>query len=147
MRSRMLLGLGFAAVVALASAYAADEVKLDGVKCVVAGGKDAKAANAVEYKGGKVYFCCMNCPKAFSADTGKFAAKANHQLVATGQAKQVKCPFTGEDIDTAQSIKVGGATVCFCCSDCKAKAEGQKDQVEAIFNDKNFDKAFKVSAK
>jgi hypothetical protein len=144
MRTWILLGSGVAAVLALASAYAADEVKLDGVKCVVAGDKAAKAANAVDYKGGKVYFCCMNCPKAFSADTAKFAPKANFQLVATKQAKQKACPISGEAVDEGMTIKVSGVDVAFCCDMCKGKAEAEKDQVAFLFNDKTFDKAFKV---
>ena len=144
MRSRGLLGLGLAVVVAFASAYAAEEVKLEGVKCVVAATKDAKAANAVDYKGGKVYFCCMNCPKAFSADTAKFASRANHQLVATGQAKQKACPFSGEAVNADTKIKVSGAEVAFCCDMCKGKAEASKEQIELIFNDKAFEKGFKV---
>src|SRR4030095_13582907 len=93
-------GLVMFAVAAVMAAEGA-KVKLDGVKCVVAASKDAKEANAVDYKGGKVFFCCMNCPKAFAADTAKFAAKANAQLVATGQAQQEKCPLSGQRIDTA----------------------------------------------
>lgn len=52
-------------------------------KCPVSG-KKAIEAQAVDYKGGKVYFCCPGCPPAFKKDTAKFAAKANHQLVGTG---------------------------------------------------------------
>jgi YHS domain-containing protein len=141
---RLCSGLGILAVLLLATAYAADEIKLDGVNCLVAGNKPAKAENFVEYKGGKVFFCCMNCPKAFSADTAKFAAKANHQLAATKQAKQAKCPLSGEDIDASTAIKVGGVEVAFCCDMCKGKAEAEKDQVAFLFNDKAFDKAFKV---
>jgi len=141
---RLCSGLGILAVLMLATAFAADAVKLDGVNCLVAGNKPAKAENFVEYKGGKVFFCCMNCPKAFSADTAKFAAKANHQLAATKQAKQAKCPLSGEDIDASTAIKVSGVEVAFCCDMCKGKAEAEKDQVAFLFNDKAFDKAFKV---
>ena len=145
MTARFTIGLGIFALLAAVTVYAADEIKLEGVKCVVAP-RDAKAANAVDYKGGKVFFCCMNCPKAFAADKAKFAAKANHQLVATGQAKQTKCPFSGEDIDTNTKITVSGATISFCCDMCKAKAQESKEQVELLFNDKAFEKAgFKVS--
>ncbi len=147
MRARMFVGLAVAAVAVFATAYAADEIKVEGIKCVVAATKDAKAANAVDYKGGKVFFCCMNCPKAFAADTAKFAAKANHQLVATKQAKQVACPFTGEAVDAATKIKVEGAEVAFCCDMCKGKAEASKDQINLIFADKAFDKGFKVGEK
>src|SRR5688500_17676620 len=143
MRGRMLLGLAVAAVAVFATAYAADEIKVEGIKCVVAK-RDAKAENSVDYKGGKVFFCCMNCPKTFKADTAKFAAKANHQLVATKQAKQVACPFTGEAVDAATKIKVEGAEVAFCCDMCKGKAEAAEDKVTLIFAEKGFDKAFKV---
>ena len=147
MLTRISFGLAALALLTAVTVYAADEIKLDGVKCVVAP-KDAKAANAVDYKGGKVFFCCMNCPKAFAADTAKFASKANHQLVATGQAKQAKCPFTGEDVDTATKITVNGAAVCFCCDMCKKKATESKDQIADIFNDKAFEKGgFKVAKK
>jgi YHS domain-containing protein len=140
MKSRMLVGLGLA-FVAVAAVVAAEGIKLEGVKCVVAASKPAKEGNAVDYKGGKVFFCCMNCPKAFSADTAKFAAKANAQLVATGQAKQAKCPLTGGPLDTATKITVAGADVCFCCEKCQAKAKDAADQVEFVFNDKAFEKA------
>jgi len=144
MSLRITLGLGIVAFLLLATAYAADEIKLDGVNCLVAGNKPAKAENFVAYKEGKIFFCCMNCPKAFAADTAKFAAKANHQLAATKQAKQAKCPLSGEDIDASTAIKVSGVEVAFCCDMCKGKAEAEKDQVAFLFNDKAFDKAFKV---
>src|SRR5262245_27809739 len=99
MKSRVLLGLGLA-FVAITAVALAEGVKLEGVKCVVAAKNPAKEANAVDYKGGKVYFCCMNCPKKFSEDPSKFAAAANAQLVATGQAKQEKCPLSGGALNT-----------------------------------------------
>jgi YHS domain-containing protein len=147
MKTRMLAGFGLV-LFAVAAVFAAEgaKIKLDGVKCVVAASKDAKDGTGVDYKGGKVFFCCMNCPKAFAANTAKFAAKANHQLVATGQAKQEKCPVSGQAVDTATKITVAGADVCFCCEKCQAKAKEATDQVEFLFNDKSFEKAgFKVA--
>ena len=141
--SLLVVALGFA----LTSVYAAEEVKLDGVKCIVAGDKAAKADKSADYKGGKVYFCCGNCPKAFAKDEKKFATKANAQLVATGQAKQHKCPLSGQDLDKDTEITVGGAKVSFCCNMCKGKVEKAKgdEQLELVFSDKAFDKAgFKV---
>src|SRR5262249_55922221 len=130
--------------------YAADEVKLDGVKCVVNPKADVKADKSVDYKDGKVYFCCGNCPKKFGEDKAKFTTKANAQLVATGQAKQAKCPLSGQDLDKATEITVGGAKVSFCCNMCKGKVEKAKgdDQLELVFSDKAWDKAeFKVEKK
>src|SRR5262245_43376064 len=100
--------IAFSAAALLASARVyAPELKLEGIKCPVSG-KAAKAASSVDYKGGKVYLCCDGCPDAFKKDTAKFATKANMQLVATGQAKQVKCPVAGKDINPATGIEVSG---------------------------------------
>ncbi|MDX1945050.1 MAG: hypothetical protein SFU86_06555 [Pirellulaceae bacterium] len=137
-------GVAAAALLAVGAAIAADGVKLEGIKCLIAGGKAAKAEHAVDYKGGKVFFCCPNCPKSFSADPAKFAAKANHQLFATGQAKQTACPLTGEAVDSATKVKVGGVEVAFCCDMCKAQAEQAQDPVSVVFSDKAFEKGFKV---
>ncbi len=120
---------------------AADAKKFD-QKCVVSGGP-AKEDKTVDYKGGKVYFCCENCPKAFEKDVKKFATKANHQLVATGQAKQAKCPISGGKLNPEKTVKVGGVEVQFCCENCQgkvAKAEGDA-QVELVFSDAAFEKA------
>jgi hypothetical protein len=146
MVSRRWMGVALVAVAAVATAYAAEEVKLEGVKCIVNAKANAKAANARDYKDGKVYFCCMNCPKAFDKDAAKFSTKANHQLVATGQAKQEKCPFSGEAVNADTAITVEGAKIAFCCEMCQGKAKASDEQVELLFNDKAFEKAgFKVA--
>lgn len=119
-----------------------EEAKKFDHKCVVSGGA-AKEDKTVDYKGGKVYFCCENCPKAFAKDTAKFATKANHQLVATGQAKQAKCPLSGGPLNAEKTVKVGGVEVQFCCEKCQgavAKAEGDA-QVEMVFSEAAFAKA------
>lgn len=125
----------------IAAAFAA-EPKLDGVKCIVATSKDAKADKSRDYKEGKVYFCCDNCPKKFDADKKKYAAKANAQLVATEQYKQAKCPISGQDYVDDQSSTVGGAKVYFCCEKCKGKVDKAKgdDQLDLAFGDKAFEK-------
>jgi YHS domain-containing protein len=149
MKARLFAALGVVALlVATVMAEDKKEVKLDGIKCPVS----AKAAtqNAVDYKGGKVYFCCENCPKAFSKDTAKFATKANAQLVATGQAKQAKCPLSGQALNPDTAITVGGAKVAFCCEKCEGKVKAAKDAeaLELVFSDKAFEKAgFKVEKK
>jgi YHS domain-containing protein len=128
--------------------YAADEVKLEGVKCIINPKAAAKAGTGVDYKGGQVFFCCMNCPKKF--DATKNAVAANHQLVATKQAKQEKCPITGRELNAEHKVTINGAEVTFCCPNCKgkvAKAEGE-DQLKMVFSNEAFDKAgFKVSKK
>lgn len=131
-----------------APVFAADEVKLDGIKCPVSKAP-VKAGTEVDYKGGKVYFCCNNCPKAFEKDTAKFATKANMQLVATGQAKQVKCPIAGRALNPDMVVKVDGTDVTLCCAGCKGKLSkaSADEKVKMVFEDAAFDKSFKVAEK
>jgi YHS domain-containing protein len=128
----------------------ADDVKLEGVKCVVAP-KAANASKSAEYKDGKVYFCCGNCAGKFAESPEKFATAANMQLVATKQYEQKACPFSGGDLNAETKIKVGDAEVSFCCNNCKGKVEAAepKEQAEMVFSDKAFKKAgfAKVAAK
>ena len=152
MMSRFALGLAVAAsaVLALSVAHAADDPGKDKekkveVKCPVSG-KPIDKEHHVAYKGAKVYFCCPNCPKAFEKDTAKFATKANLQLVQTEQAVEKKCPLTGRPLNKEQMVSIEGVDVQFCCMNCKGKvADMEKDkQLEAVFADKAFDKAYEV---
>ncbi len=121
----------------------AAEADTSKAKCPVSG-KAVKAASSAEYKGGKVFFCCDNCPNAFAGNTAKFAAKANHQLVVTGQAKQTACPLAGRKVNASTAIDIDGAKVAFCCNNCKGKASGAANKIDLVFG-KKFDKAFKVA--
>jgi YHS domain-containing protein len=139
------------AVVAVASISgyalsAADAKKVEPV-CIVGGGKLENMNNSVAYKGGKVYFCCENCPKEFEKNTAKYAAKANHQLVVTEQAKQTKCPLSGGKLNPDANVEVGGVSVGFCCNNCKGKVAAAKgdEQVNLVFSDDAFGKGFEVS--
>ena len=145
MKRRSLIALVVCAMFA-GGLYAAEEISLKDAKCPVAGNKPAKAGTEVDYKGGKVFFCCQNCPKAFAANKEKYAAKANMQLVATKQAKEVKCPLSGQDLNPDTAIDVAGVKVCFCCNNCKgkvAKAKGD-EQINLVFSDAAFEKGFEV---
>jgi YHS domain-containing protein len=142
-------------VLAIGSANADKEAKKEGKKadapkltCPVSG-KPVNPEATVDYKGGKVAFCCPNCPKAFAANTEKYAAKANQQLYASKQAKLVACPITGKKLNPETKITVAGTPVCFCCNGCKGKvtkAEGDA-QLELVFGDKAFEKGFEVVKK
>ncbi|RIK73797.1 MAG: hypothetical protein DCC68_24270 [Planctomycetota bacterium] len=147
MKIRSLLAVFVAVAVAVAASLNAEDKKdpLAGITCPVSG-KQVKADAAVDYKGAKVYMCCPNCPKAFAKDTAKFAAKANAQLVATGQAKQVKCPISGGPTKEGTEVKVGATEVAFCCNKCQgkvAKAKGD-EQLGLVFSDAAFAKGFEV---
>ncbi len=136
----------FLAVLLVAGAtVVAGDVDLEGVKCVVAP-KNATAGKSADYKKGKVYFCCGGCAGKFAADSKKYAVKANHQLVATKQYEQKKCPFSGGDLNADTAVKVAGTKVAFCCNNCKGKVVAEKDeakQLKMVFADKAFAKAFK----
>lgn len=137
MRMRVLASAAVAFAALVNTALIAAEFEAN---CPISGAP-AKEANAVDYKGKKVYFCCMNCPKKFTADPAKFAAKANKQLAQTGQITQVACPISGRACNPAQKSEVEGVAVCFCCENCKAKVDGASDAVSMVF-DKGFDKGF-----
>ena len=132
-------------VVCLSYAAAGAEFK---AKCPVSGGA-AKKESAIDYKGGKLYFCCDGCPETVKKDTAKYAAKANHQLVVTGQAKQEKCPLTGGKLNPETVTELGGVKVCFCCNGCKGKVTkaSADEQVKMVVGDEAFGKGFKVAGK
>ena len=144
MKTRALVSLAVAALLT-ATIYAAEKVDLKGIKCPVSG-KPADEDHSVSYKGAKVYFCCGNCPKAFEKDSAKFATKANLQLAATGQAKQVKCPLSGQDLNDSTAIDVGGVDVAFCCEKCQGKVKKATgdEKIALVFSDAAFKKAFEV---
>ncbi len=121
------------------------KVELKDVKCFLMPKKDAKSENFVEYKNGKVYFCCGGCLKKFNKDPEAFATMANHQLVLTKQYTQKACPISGGEVDADQTSEVGGVKVAFCCEKCKAKvdeAETTEAKAELVFAKEPFEKSF-----
>jgi hypothetical protein len=145
MKARLLVAaLAMVGLVVAASINAEDKADpLAGLTCPVSGKKINPEAK-VAYKDGNVYLCCMNCPKAFEANTAKFAAKANHQLVASGQYVAKACPISGQKINAATAIDVSGVEVAFCCEKCQGKAEkvAGAEQIDLVFNDDAFAKGF-----
>ena len=141
--------VSFLAVLFVAGAtVVASDVDLEGVKCVVAP-KAASLDKSADYKEGKVYFCCGNCAGKFAADKEKFAVKANHQLVATKQYEQKACPFSGGDLNPDTAVKLAGTKVAFCCNNCKGKVTAESDekkQLDMVYSDKAFAKAFQKKA-
>lgn len=121
------------------------DIDLTNVKCMMMPNKNVSAEQAVDYQGGKVYFCCKRCAGKFAQDPEKFAVQANQQLVATGQYVQTACPFSGGDVDDDQSTEVAGVTVKFCCGGCQGKVASAADdatRAELVFNKKSFEKGF-----
>ncbi len=100
-------------------------------------------SKAVEWKEGKVFFCCDNCSGAFSKNKEAHAVKANAQLVSTKQYKQQACPVSGAKLDESKSLEVGGVKVTFCCDKCKGSVESKKgdEQMSSVFGEEAFKKA------
>jgi len=154
MKARSLFTAVASIAVLAVTLYAAEKIDLEHIKCANNGKGAAKdiEGSSIDYKGGKIYFCCANCPKAFTKKVVEadkpdavLAARGNAQLVATKQAKQAKCVFTGGPLKT--KLTVAGATVQFCCNNCKGKAEKLEGdaQLVALFGDDAFKKGgFKV---
>ena len=144
LKATMLI-LALAVSIVLPRLSADEKDKLNGAKCPVSG-KAAKADHAGDYRDAKVYFCCDNCPAAFTKDKAKYANKANHQLVQTGQAKEEKCPLTGKELNKDATTDVSGVKVAFCCNNCKGKVEKAEgdEKLALVFADTPFEKGFKV---
>jgi hypothetical protein len=137
------------AVLVISVGLVAAEKKAEKKATCPVSGKAVDDSTVVEYKGAKVHLCCPGCVEPFKKDTAKFAAKANHQLVLTKQAKLVKCPLSGGKLNPETAIEVGGVKVCFCCNNCKGKvAKATADeQVQMVFGDDAFAKGFEIKKK
>jgi YHS domain-containing protein len=138
---------GFTMAAALcycAGAFAADAPAL---KCPVSGHAASKQ-HVAEHNGGKVYFCCDKCAKAFAVKTTEFAARANLQMVQSGQFKEVKCPLEGYTLNPITTMEVGGVKILFCCKGCKNEVAlaTKEEQINLVFSDKAFKKGFEKSA-
>ena len=140
-----VFAVALVAVLSLNAIAAEDSSNLEGLKCPVS--KQAiNPEKFLEHNGGKVYFCCGNCPKAFKLDNEDHVARANHQLAASGQAVQGKCPISGGKTKDEQTADVDGVTVKFCCKNCKGKVEGAEGdaKLKIVFSDAAFKKGYTV---
>lgn len=149
MKAHWFVGMFAVALVACVTMINAEDKadSLSGVTCPVSGKKINPEATA-DYKDGKVYFCCPGCPGAFAGNTTKFATKANHQLVATGQYVEKACPLAGKKLNPETAVDVGGVEVSFCCNGCKGKVEKAEGdaKLDLVFADAPFAKGFEKKA-
>ena len=121
----------------------ADEIKPpEGLKCFIMKKRKVKEKYAVDYRDAKLFLCCKSCVKRFGKTPEKYEAKANHQLVLTGQFVQKACPVSGESVDAGNVLEIAGVDVRFAASnhlDSIAKMEVD-DQIQAIFGEDGFEK-------
>lgn len=127
---------------------------LTGVKCVTNGTKSASVDSSVDYKGGKVYFCCDHCADTFRKDVklnekAVHNLKANHQLVLTGQYVQKGCPMSGKEFDPDLMTEVGGVKIGFCNAGCMNQVKHAGDlaaKSKFVFQEDAFKRAFSRKA-
>lgn len=132
--------------------FGGDDPKSKTITCVVSGDEinksDLKDHEHSTYKDGKVYFCCGGCKMDFDESPKKFAAKANFQLVSSGQYTQTACPVNKGKIHTAKAKKnlkkvtVSGMEVDLCCPGCLKKYNKASDKFALLFSDKGYEKGF-----
>ena len=139
---RCLLAFGFCMPAAVGIAATAPE----DATCPVSE-KKCNAEKHVAFDGGQVYFYCATCQKAFEAQPSKFAAKAHHQMVSTGQFVQKSCPIGGRPVKVGTQVNIGGVEVGFCCNKCKAKVQSAsaEQQITMVFG--NLEKGFTPASK
>jgi YHS domain-containing protein len=108
-------------------------------------GKHVDKNVSIEYHNGKLYFSNAEAAKKFQNNSDKYAARANLQLVVTGQAHQTACPLMGKPVVAGKSVTVSGVKVELCCNICKTKLTKAKpeEQLEMIFGT-GFDKGYTV---
>ena len=135
MRKTLVQAATLAAItVAVAVAAEKADKPKDCGKCPLSGGP-AKESISVDYKGKKVYFCCNGCPGNFDKKNPEHVAKANHQLLVSGQMLQTGCPFSGGKINPDAVVEFEGVKVGFCCGNCKKKFEKAEDKFATVFAD------------
>jgi YHS domain-containing protein len=108
-------------------------------------GKPVDKNVSVEYHNGKIYFSNAEAEQKFQENVEKFTARANLQLVVSGQAHQTACPLMGKPVVAGKSVMVSGVKVELCCNICKTKLTKAKpeEQLEMIFGT-GFDKGYTV---
>ena len=104
---------------------------------------------SLDYKGGKIYFCCANCIPVFQKSPQRFAASANWQLVVTYQAWQSRCPLCGGELKSFNEVYVAGVQVLVCSTDCSRKLAraSAAERMQLVFGDPAFARGFKMPVK
>jgi YHS domain-containing protein len=129
----------------LVAAIAAEKNTETAIPLCPVTGKATNKNVSIDYHGAKLYFSNVDSEKKFKEDVEKYAAKANLQLVVTGQARQTACPLMGKPVVSGKSVVVSGVKVDLCCNICMKKITkaNPKEQIEMVFG-KGFDKGYTV---
>lgn len=92
--------------------------------CPLTGGEINKEAYT-DYKGQRIYFCCMGCEPRFY----KNPKKSLQQIKENGEmaesldplSVQPQCPVSGEAIDPSVYADHNKKRIYFCCEKCRKK--------------------------
>tara|TARA_B100001115_G_scaffold127815_1_gene95973 strand:- start:41 stop:505 length:465 start_codon:yes stop_codon:yes gene_type:complete len=122
--------------------------------CLVSGEEiSISNAESINYKGGKLYFCCPGCSSDFASNAEQYTAAANFQLVMTNQYVQKTCPATGRKIKNmtgkkAKIVQVNGEDIALCCGGCYKKTTkmAEKKRMNYLFSDKSFKKGYVLAS-
>ena len=137
--------MALATVIGWGVSSRADDAKSDSdMKCPVSG-KPASKDHAVDYDGGKVYFCCDDCPKAFQKDPSKYAAKAHLQMALTGQLDANRLPLQPQAGQPREDSRCRRREGRLLLRRLREGVEGmsQDDLIKKVFTD--ISKTFKVA--
>ncbi len=121
-------------------------IDLTNIKCIVNPESGVSKDVAVDYQGGKLFFCCAKCASAFGSKPREHAVAANQQLLQTGQYVQTACPISGGAASDDHAVEVAGVKVKVCCNQCVAKinsADSDAAKAKLVFGTESFAKAFK----
>jgi YHS domain-containing protein len=106
---------------------------LEAVKCPLCPGMKANLAVSLTTDDGPVFFCGKSCLEGYQKDTAKYADKVAAQRTALAALPkvQVLCPVEKTTVSLKSSLTKDGATIYFCCDDCKAKYEAEPAKYKA----------------
>ena len=103
--------------------------------------KGVKGKKVMEYKGAKLYLCCGTCVRRMEKTPEKYEAKANHQLVQTGQFVQKACAITGGAIAAdSPTLEIVGTKIRFASDEEKQAVSKLEvdEQIAKIFGAESF---------
>ncbi|MEM0924702.1 MAG: hypothetical protein AAGJ83_01570 [Planctomycetota bacterium] len=136
----LLIAIAFVSTPQWSEAAEKEDV-LEDLKCFIMPKRGVKGKKVMDYKGAKLYLCCSSCVKRMTKTPEKYEAKANHQLLQTGQFVQNACPTSGDAIsDASPVLEIGGVKVKFSSEqhkDVVAQLELEV-QLEKVFGAKGF---------
>ncbi len=108
-------------------------------------GDEAGTRYSSKWRDGKVYFAASAARTAFEEAPQDFAARANHQLVMTGQYAQHSCPICEKkELLRSQKASVNKVSVYFSSEKCRKEFldNSTDEKMTLAFSEKVFDELY-----